>query len=171
MLSDRQREILARPLIRMRVIVLALVVSALCFLAVVMVVDARPVEEPKLALAGLLLTGAGMTVAAVLPNWAASSKSLFAGASQIADESSATKSDDLAQVSRLVEIYEERLISRGAILDFMAYLNLTFYLMAGQKLSIGIAVVMLLLILIQFPSRQHLEDWVAGQLRSLRLLH
>ncbi len=71
--------------------------------------------------------------------------------------------------TRLVEIYQLRLIVRLALLEGGAFANLIGYMVEGNPVSLYVAGALVLIMVTQFPTPGRIEDWVRHQLELLEL--
>jgi hypothetical protein len=71
-----------------------------------------------------------------------------------------TPKDD---VRNLCLLFQTRAIIGAAFVESAAFFLVTAYLLEGQLIALGGAVVMLALLLVRFPTRPGLESWLAAQ--------
>src|SRR5262249_15847899 len=69
-------------------------------------------------------------------------------------------SDD---VWRWWTLYQTRMLIRAAPVEGAAFLNLIAFLVEGQAFSLGIALGLLLVLILQFPTRDGVERWIETQ--------
>lgn len=71
--------------------------------------------------------------------------------------------------ARLFGVYQTKLIISLALLEGGAFLNNVAYIVAGQWWSLATAGILLLMMAIQFPTRNRLEYWVHEQLQLMEM--
>lgn len=69
---------------------------------------------------------------------------------------------------RLCAVYGSQVIVGMAILEGCCFMNLVFFLLEQNQLSIGIALAVLGLMIINFPTHERMVGWVESQLRWAR---
>ena len=168
MLSEAQRDQLARQLMTMRIITGALCAGVLFFAGIVLLIGTREAEEPVLAFVALVLSVFSVLAAAIVPRMIGKRGQSVSAISPNAqpEESSSPGSDELRRVTHAMGIYQTRLIVSLALLEAAAFLNLVAYMLEGQAVNFAVAIVLLALMLIQFPSRTRTENWVAEELHA-----
>jgi membrane protein YdbS with pleckstrin-like domain len=173
MLSDAQQNHLARLLMTMRIIAGALCLGVCVLAGVVLMLERRQVEEPVLAFVALLVSVACVLAAAIVPRMMTGTPMRESSVGHSAAQSEASPdSDELNRVTQIMGIYQTRLIVSMALLEGAAFFNLVAYLIEGQVVNVAVAFVLLVLMMIQFPSRRRVEDWVEAELRdSTRMLN
>ena len=170
MLSDAQRGDVTKQLVTIRIIVGALCAGGLFLAGVVLLMPRRVADEPMLAFMALLFSVCGVIAAAIVPRMIGkrARNSLVDNARPQPQPSPSLASGDASHVSRIMGIYQTRLITSLALLEAAAFFNLVAYMIEGQVVNVAVALVLLVLMLIQFPSRTRTEHWVADQLQATR---
>jgi hypothetical protein len=75
-------------------------------------------------------------------------------------------SDDL--MFRLFQIYQNRMIIGLALLEGAAFFNLIAYLTAGQIWTLAVVGLLLVLMLMMFPTLNQFENWAEDRKRDLQ---
>jgi hypothetical protein len=167
MLSDTSREQLTRQLATMRIIAGALCAGVLIFTGIVLVLEQGAAEEPVLAFVAILVSVGAVLAAVWVPRMIGAPARVAPADAPAGERNSALpESDQTQRVSQALARYQTRLIVSLAMLEGAAFLNLVAYMVEGQMVNVAVALVLWLLMLLQFPSRARTENWIAGQLRA-----
>jgi hypothetical protein len=171
MLTDTQREYLANAIRPMQIIVTAMGSGAIMFLVVAIVVAKPAAAQPLIAYMAVAFAVAAFAAWLVVPGVIANKacQAIAAGHTPSAAVQ-ANVSHDADVVTQLAGVFQTRLIIASALLEGAAFFNLVAYLLEGQYLSLGIASVLILLILSQFPTRGRLSVWVSHQMENIEQL-
>jgi hypothetical protein len=162
---------LSGRLLTMRILVIALALGVLSFLAVAVIVR---VENPNLQASrtGFLTYGA-LGIAALLVLVQATVPALIAtglrwqlaAGKWPAPGAASTPADDFG---KLCALYQTRLLLGAAMLEGGSFLLLIAYLMEGDVVALVGAGILLVLLLAKFPLRSAVEGWLADQQEMLR---
>jgi hypothetical protein len=180
MLTDAQREYVARVTATLQIIVAALAAGALMFAGVAWFV-ATNAARARAAPAQILLTyvAAGVALLALIVSWivpaiiaSSQRQAIAAGKSISAAATTRNQSgiEHLGDVGSLSAAYQTQQIIRAAILEGAAFFNLVAYIVEKQSLCLVAAGVMVLFMLSQFPTRQRVEDWLERELTATEQL-
>ena len=167
MLTDAQRQHLGTVVRTMQIIVGALAWGVLMFMGAVLFISLDPAGggQPGVPLLTYLAVGtAAVAIAAamIVPGMIADRQ-----ARSIAARPIPPAADELGDVLPLSAVYQTRLIMRAAILEGAAFFNLVAYMLERRPLCLGAAVVLLLLISAQFPTRSRVEEWFDSELTTV----
>jgi hypothetical protein len=172
MISDVQRQYLARVIRPMQIIVAALAAGVLAFMVVALLVrGSREPAQANLVYIALAFSLIALVAWAILPNLMTNQ-----ARRQIAERSNPPRgttapSADVGEVGHLAAVYQTRLIIGAAILEGAAFFNLVAYLVEGHALGLAAAVVLLvMMILFHFPTFSRLEDWVRREMETIQLM-
>jgi hypothetical protein len=174
MLSGDQREHVQSLLRPMQIIVFALFMGLMSFLVVIVVmrVGQPPVgqEAPRPFVSYLALVAAFVAPVAawVVPR-------ILAGLmrQEIIDGKSTAHlgmqpvSEEMKPLHSLVAAYQTTLIVSCAILEGAGFFNVVAYLLERQQMNAIAAVVLAVLILMQFPTSGRLVSWVEDELNTI----
>lgn len=69
------------------------------------------------------------------------------------------------QMPHTVETYQTTLIIGAALFEGPAFLNVMAYMLEGQAFSLAIAAVLLVFILLLFPTASRVEEWIENHRR------
>lgn len=175
-MDDRWAVVEQRLVFRMRIIVLALVAGCSMFLVVTLVLGQFGVPPRHFQPFGYLALGLG--AAAVAAQAFASQLVLAEGRRRILNNSFCvpknTAPEEIAYVTlggdraKLMVTYFFRTLVSGAIFDAAAFFALIVYLALDRSLWVlTLAILVIGLILLQFPLRGQLEHWIQTQQRLL----
>jgi hypothetical protein len=155
-----------------RIILVALALGVLAFLGIAVFIrenNPRPVPDtPILTYVALAVAALQAILQGVLPGLVATGirRQLVAGKWPPARPGRPVPPDDR---SKLCALYITRLIIGAALVEGAAFLLLIAYLLEGSVLALAAAGVMLVIILLKFPTRTGLEGWLADQEELLRV--
>jgi hypothetical protein len=156
----------------MRIIVLTLAMGILAFGVVAVVIRLegpnQPVPDPPLiTFIGLPFAASLFVLQGVVPNLIAAGmrRRLAAGKWPPPGMAKSAPADD---TGKLCMLYQVRLLIGAALAESAAFFLLIAYLLEGQIVALAGAAVMLALVLVRFPSRSGLEDWLSDQQEQLR---
>jgi hypothetical protein len=157
MLTEPQRDQLRQALRAMQIIVASLAFGVVSFFVVVLFIvppagGNRPANNLFLTYLGVGVAIVGLAVWFFLPNLIArqARKSVLAG-----------------DARRIVGNYQTQLIIGCALLEGFAFMNLVFYMIEHQPVSLVVAVVFLVILLAQIPTLNRLERWVESELTAI----
>jgi hypothetical protein len=158
----------AAQLRTMRIILVALCLGVLGFLAVALVVRSNQVNPPPPAVPLISYVGIAFAAGMLLLVWvvpaffeAAWRRQIARGSWPVDSRTGGGPPPD--EVSRWWALYQTRMLIRAAPVESAAFLNLIAYLVEGQAFSLGIAVGLLLVLVSQFPTREGVERWIDAQ--------
>ncbi len=158
MLTDIQRDYLAKAVRTMQIIVAALAMGVIMFMAVVLtMLDKIAARDPfitYIALGFAVLMFAGWIIVPGIV--ATQARRAMAGLPRDADI-----------VGQLAGVFQTRLIIASAMLEGAAFFNLIASMLEGQYVGLVTAVVLLLIIISQFPTRHRLEVWITHELENI----
>lgn len=177
MSTDEPRDDLAANLLTMRIITGALIAGVVVFLAITFVVRSDQqgpifVTAPDLGLSSIFvllgLVGALLCVLAayfVPPLLVANQRRQLAeGRFVMGPNKEVPKNETLG----LVMIYQSQMIVSLALLEGAAFFNAIAFMLEGSPLSLGLALLLLGVMALWFPTRSGLESWLAEQSILLR---
>lgn len=169
MLSDAQRDQL-KPIARtMQIIVGALCLGVLSFLIVVLVIgSAKPQDqdsEPFLTYLAVGMAVGAIVVSIFLPSIILRSSPANT-ANPVVDDARLVGANGMASenIGRFAQLYQTQLIIRCAILEGAAFFCLVGYMIEQQMFGLVAAVVLLLVMLANFPTRSRVESWIDARL-------
>jgi hypothetical protein len=70
---------------------------------------------------------------------------------------------------RLLMVFQQKTIVESAMVEGPAFFVLIVYLIAGQTWLLGLAAVLLVMLVVPFPTYERVEDWVKYQLELLEI--
>ena len=170
MLSQAQRSQLAGQLVTMRILVGAMAAGVLVFLVLALAMaSGRPDPESRISHGAVLVACLAAIACAIVPRLVTRSLLSAAAHGQAGQsaEPGGPAPEGQSAVGPLLGLYQTRLLVSAAILEGAALLNIVAYVLEKQPLSIAVAVILLLLMLVQFPSQRRVEDWVTRQLQDI----
>jgi len=162
MLNDDERELL-KPLVRtMQIIVGALAIGIVNFLVValwIVLSSNDPAADPP------LLTYVAMGTAVLAFAASALVATFIAGPlkQQVAN-AQAFDSGGVRDFRTYAGVYQTLLIIRCAILEGAAFFCLVSFMVEHQNAGLVVATILLLAILVQFPTMPRLESWIETEL-------
>ena len=170
MLSDYERRAAANISRVLQIIVLALAAGPAAFLAFVALRPMPQEEREKPLLTAPLAAGAAAAaaiMAVVLPQVIGSQqrKALAAKPAE-GNALSPTAGDVMASLGG----YQTRRIIAAALLEGAAFFNIVAYMFERQTYSAAIAVALIVGVLMLFPLRSLVEQWLERELRTVREL-
>jgi len=152
----------------MQIIAAALMTGVLLFLLVVLVITQGDVFSTKSPpLITVIAAGFGFLMLVnhfVIPGIVSQTQLRKAAETKLLQQDEETTSQ------RVVAVYQTQLIIGLALLEGAAFFNLIALLIGRSIFSLGIAVVLLCLMLIKFPTRDRVSFWVQDRLRELQML-
>jgi hypothetical protein len=155
------------PRIRaMQIVAGALVLGALIFLGVVIAIRLagqapRPPKTPMLSYVGIVFTVMVLVPLALVPD-----RVIAAGRKQIArgERDASTASDETL---RLANLYQNCMIIRLALLEGAAFFQIIIFHLEGQQLSLILALILVVGMVLLFPTRARVESWIEKQQEKL----
>jgi hypothetical protein len=75
--------------------------------------------------------------------------------------------DNDAQLETLLTIFHTKIIVGAAVFEGAALLTIVAYLLEGKPLAVGVAIVLMVLLARQFPTRSRMNDWLDLHHRGL----
>jgi len=178
MLTDDQRESLARATRTMQIIVGALAVGVVVFSLVVLAIASRqagpPPDEPLLTYMSLVMALVALVVATLFPGVVKRSQrqAILAGepTPQVGSIGGRPLPEAEPELGPLVAGFRSALIIRSAILEGAAFFCLISYLLERQTLSLVGAGVLLLFLLGGYPTQSNVEDAMANERATIEQL-
>lgn len=166
MLSETQR-IQLNPAIRtMQIIVGALVLGVVNFMAVVVFVIRPQAQEAGGELPLLTYLAVGFAVLGVLASIvvpAILAGSLRKSMSVPQGPSGPVGTKESIPIGPLLQMYQTLLIIRCALLEGAAFFCLVAHMIERQTITLAAAGVLLLVLLSQFPTRSRVESWIENE--------
>jgi hypothetical protein len=181
MLSDEQRSYLIPVIRRLQIIVVAMVGGVVMFFAVALIVAVDPqgggaAVKPFQSYVAAGFGAAAIVLSVVAPPWFARRTRQAIDEGKVSYVTLRLRNDDerirpaneflLGGVGPMMAEYQTRLIIRAAILEGAAFYNLTAYMLEKQSLNLVAAGILLLFLLVQFPTCSRAEEWVEGELSA-----
>ena len=170
MLTDAQQEHLAQAVRPMQIIVGALAAGVLSFLVIVLIISRGAQADPFLtyiALGFAVLAFAGWVVVPQLVT--SQARRSLAKGDTASFAAHAALPAELREVGQLAAAFQTRLIVANALVEGAAFFSLVAYMLEGQRLCLGVAIVFVLLIISQIPTRNRLQEWVSRELETIEL--
>lgn len=153
----------------MQIIMAALAMGVVSFMGIAIFIrfsqQQAPPEMPVLTYIALGYTPIALLLQAILPG-------MMAGArTQTPErlEGLAGKGDEVPAVGSLCARYQALLIISLAIIEGAAFLALIAYLIDGNLLTLGAAVVLLAVLLAKFPTLGRVERWIEERREAMKL--
>ncbi|MDH3719329.1 MAG: hypothetical protein OES79_14515 [Planctomycetota bacterium] len=169
MLTDQQRDYLGQCTRRMQIIAGTLASSVVVFGVVVLVMrQGEPAESAVVSYVAIPYTIACLVGSPIVAARVArmAQQSLVQGTLKPPPNAPTGSSD----VGLLAGVYQTRLIIAAAIIEGAAFLNLVAYLLEGHVWTLAATVVLLFILLMQFPTTGRVENWVSDELESVQQL-
>lgn len=171
MLNDSQRDYLAKAIRPMQIIVAALAMGVVVFLAVVLMMGPRNAGGPLFLYLGIAFAAMAFAAWIIVPSiMAVKSRRAIAAGRVAAAAVPMNVPPDASDVAQLAGVFQMRLILGCALLEGAAFMNLAMYLMHGDVISLMIAGMLLATLVTQFPTLRRLEFWVEQQLEIIEQL-
>ena len=167
MLSDEQKSYLATAVKPMQIVLVALALGVIVFLVAVVVLTDKPAEDPFLTYVGLAFGVIAFLAWLIVPNALASNARRTIAAGQNPSWAQGVSQQAAGDVGQLAGVYQIRLIVASALLEGAAFFNLVAYLIEAHQLSLVAAVVLVVIMLCQFPTYNRLADWVSHELENV----
>lgn len=179
MLSHETSAALKGPIRIMQIIVGALVTGPLVFLIFALVTRggaAKPREGASIATyAAIGLAVCAITARMIVPDLvtAAARKKIASGNWQVGGEDGGSdRTNDFFQqtgdAGKLCIVFQTRLIIGSALLEGSAFLAILAFLFEGLIFALLLACLLLMGILLGFPTASVVEHWIDGQLQLLK---
>lgn len=170
-MSPFSSEDLARSTVRtVQIIVGALVTGVLVFagIAVLQRINRPPQQEALLAYLGAGFAATALGVRSVIGCITAASfrKRIASGSAPIAPSIASGNPTD---GDRLLLAFQQKTIIESALVEGAAFFVLVTFLTVGQWWSLGISAVLVVVLLVPFPTFDRVENWVKYQLELLDL--
>jgi hypothetical protein len=147
------------PFITAQIIAAALILGPLVFAGIAFVsVQGQPPGDPTLAFIGIGFSAIAIVLSLLVPTVAANQKLRL-----LRNAGNEISTADLFAVS------QTRVIIRAALLEGAAFFCCIAYMVSRSWLALGAAFVLLVLMVVFFPTRGRFDDWVREQ-RELRAL-
>lgn len=161
-------EFAARTVRTLQIVVGALIMGVISFGVVTQFIPRNKPADNEL----MFYIGLGMTVFILIGRVLVSSQFVTANRKHLIDgdwssgknNSGNQLPDDATDADRLYLVFNMYTILRAALHEGAAFLNLVMYLPSGNIGSFAVAAAMLLLMLVEFPTRSRADDWVNEQL-------
>jgi len=179
MVKDDERAFLAQAIRTLQIVVAAMAAGVLSFLVVALMINAgramQPPDMPILTYMAIAAAPAAIVVATLFPGVVLRSQrqAILDGrqAFPTSDSGSIAQSADIADSTQTYfGGYQTALIIRSAILEGAAFFAVTSYLLESMWWSLVVAVVLLLFILVGFPTQSRAEDAVERERRAVEEL-
>jgi hypothetical protein len=177
MLTEPQRDYIAKVCLTLQIIVGALAGAVLMFLGIVIFIGS---QNPPAAIPDtLIITDAAYSMAAncavlsfVVPNLAVgrARKSLVAGDGDMSQwrwVQNLPNIEQLGEVAPLAAVYQTRAIIGAAFCQGAAFMACIAYLFEHQRPMLVVAGLLLLLILRYLPTPSRLESWIENELTTI----
>lgn len=169
-LNEDQERFLKKSLLTMQIIAGALIQGVVVFLVVVMFF--LPVPPNRLAvLNSYIALGfalVAMVMSLVVPNIivASTKKSLVKGR-PIDLPKQFGEVSNLGFLAPLAGLFQTKMIIAMALLEGAAFYNLISYMMERQPFTLAVVGMLLLALVMNFPTRRGLEKWLAQETKSI----
>lgn len=153
----------------MQIIVAAMALGIVSFMGITIFIrlsqQQAPPEMPVLTYIALGYTPIALVLQAILPGMMAAARS------QTPErlEGLAGKGDEVPDVGSLCATYQTLLIISMAIIEGAAFLALIAYLVDGNVLTLGAALVLLAVLLAKFPTVSRVERWIEERREAMKL--
>ena len=175
MFDEKQREHVCSMTVTAQIITAALAIGILVFAAVVLVLfqGSDQGDQENLPVVTYVALGFGVLalVASVLvPRLidAGNRNGILSGTNQPSNSSQQTA--EVGEVGLFMGMYLGRLIVGVAILEGAAFFNLAARIIEGQTISLIMAALLLVAILLKFPTRSSVENWIETERRTIEEL-
>jgi len=161
--------VLAARLWTMRIILVALINGLVIFLVIAVVQQSQanvaPIAEPLLTYVALGYAAVGLIVSTVVPNVVAAAQRRRVARALGASMPAEPDADEVLppDVGLWCGVYQTRLIIGAALLEGAAFFLLTAYFIEGNILGLAGAAVLIVLLLMKFPTRAGLQRWIDRQ--------
>jgi hypothetical protein len=178
MSTDSWQERVGRSLVVLQVIVTAMVVGCMLFLAITLFLQPEPKplggnQTPILTYVGLGLAGVVLVVRTIVPGRvvAAGRQAIARDLGPVLARSSPNlladpdRGGELAD--RLAALFTTRTIVACAPIEGAAFFQLVAYLAEGQLLALGVAITLILVLGGHFPTRSAIVSWIEAQARRI----
>ena len=157
----------------MQIIVAALTVGCLCFLVVALVVVGGPQEPSEMPVVTYLFSA--ITVCLVLARFivpgifvAQARRKIRQGTwTSPVQHVEADWAKQNSDIGKLTQVLVSRTIMAAAILEGAAFMLLTAYFVEQSSLSLVLAVLLIVALAAQIPTRSRIEGWLQEQMRLL----
>jgi hypothetical protein len=152
MYDPNQLDPLGAQLRVLRIIHFALCLGCISFLVIVLFT--APVSPPGAMGPTFAYLGAGLAVPLFLASWLLPLK---------VDAELRKKARKVGGRANWEQLFITRFLIRAAPLEGAAFLQLIFYQLQAEPLNLGMALGALVLLVLLFPTRSGMEEWVANQ--------
>jgi hypothetical protein len=174
MLSSDQREHVQSLVRPMQIIVFALFMGLMSFLVVMVVMRpqlqpaGQAAPQPFISYLAIIAAVVAPVVAWIVPRTIAGSmrQEMVEGKST-AHVGMPHVAEEMKPLHSLIATYQTTLIVSCAILEGAGFFNVVAYLLEHQQMNAIAAVVLAVLILIQFPTSGRLVSWVEDELNTI----
>ena len=176
MLSNPQREYVARVAHTLQVIVGAMAVGVLMFVGVVFFLSSQNAQAAAASDPIITYVAIGMAVFVAIA-WMIVPGTVVGRMRQSVIERDVANwglvrnipnVEELGDVAPLAAIYQTRTIIGAALFEGAAFLATVAYMIEHQRLALFVAGVLFLMILGQIPTVSRLEDWVERELAGIQ---
>jgi hypothetical protein len=174
---------LSANLLVLRIVVGVLITSPIVLLVVAFVVRAagnRPPSQPVVGLVGVFFAAGALCAYFIVPkSFVRSWQRQIAGGSWplqppregIGLHPNAAKPLTAEEEAlRWLALYQSLVVTRSAFLEGAAFLQGIAYLVEGNVFSLGIGVVLVIALLLQWPDRVKFESWVKDRVEAVEQL-
>jgi hypothetical protein len=167
MLTAEQKKTVAGMTRIMQIIIVALAAGVASYLTFAILNRDPEGEAGHLALGGLAMAAGMATVAVILPAYLAAQQRSRIAAGVEPKPRHVVAGDDATLL--LVGLQTQKII-RAALLEGAAFFNIFVYQSGGPAYSLGISSALLLAIVVLFPVRRLVEEWLERELKSVNEL-
>lgn len=166
MLSHDWQEQLTAPTRQLQIVVGALTVGCVTFMAIAIVLQsgamANPPGVPFISYVALAMSAfAVLARVVVVPAVVARGCAAIARAESGSTDSTREAAD--GDVIPLVGLYTTKTIIAGALFEGAAFFLLISYLLEGQMLSLVAAIVMIVAVAMHFPTHSRVAGWIESK--------
>jgi hypothetical protein len=168
-LTADQERFLKKSLLTMQIIAGALIQGVIIFFVVVFFL---PIPPNRLAVLnsyiGLGFALLAMVMSLVVPNIImASAKTSLVKGKPIELLKQFGEVSNLGFLAPLAGLFQTRMIIAMALLEGAAFFNLVSYMMERQPFTLAVVGMLLLALVMNFPTRRGLETWLAQETKSI----
>jgi hypothetical protein len=152
----------------------ALAAALVSFLIVVLVIFGAPVAgRPSFATyIAIGFFAIALVVSVIVPRWITSDQlRRIANGTWKPPAKSPSNADFSSGLARMMSVFQTQAIVRMATLEGAGFCALAMYFTEPHWLNLAVALVALALLVVQFPTRGRIEDWLERQLAALQSLH
>ena len=173
-MDENLQEDLSGPVRTMQIIVVALTMGLLSFLAIVCLLPSGGARGDFGVMPLLTCIGLGFAATLIVVRWivlqimtAGARRQILRGPSDTGRGKSSSELPDRA-AGQLIAFYQTRMIVSAALLEGPAFFLLTAHMVERSPWSLAAAIVMILGVVAHFPTRERVAGWVEQQMSLLR---